>query len=236
MTPARSARKGKGLQAPRIPEVRLENLEPGDPDDLESGARIDGQEFSGLETGQLDLGNATLMECSFADLAVDEADLRSVRLRDSVIARSRIGSLRGGRGDWRDVRIEGVRIGSAEMYENTWTSVHFVDCKLTYLNLRAAGLRDVAFTRCTIEELDLADAKARSVAFTETEVRVLDVQRAELNEVDLRGAQLHRITGLGHLRGTTVTSVQLTQLAPLLAAEFGMTVDDTAPQPIPPLS
>ena len=229
MTPARPTRKHK---APRIPEVRLDHLEPGDPGDLERGARIDGQEFTGLETGQLDLSNATLMECSFADLAVEEADLRSTRLRDSVIARSRFGSLRGGRGDWRDVRVEGVRIGSAEMYENSWTSVHFVDCKLTYLNLRAAGLRDVAFTRCTIEELDLADAKAQSVAFAGTSVQVLDVQRAELSEVDLRGADLHRITGLSHLRGTTVTSVQLSQLAPLLAAEFGMTVDDTAPPPL----
>jgi len=226
------SRKRSGTQAPRITEIRLGHVEPGDPAELVRGARIDGQAFQGLETGQLDLSSAVVMECSFTDVAADEADLRSARLRDSVITRSRFGSLKGGRGDWRDVRVEGVRVGSAEFYENSWNSVHFVDCKLTYLNLRAAGLRDVAFTRCSIEELDLADAKAESVAFIGSSVQILDLQRAELKEVDLRGAELHRITGLSRLRGATVSPAQLDQLAPLLAADFGMIVDDAAPPAI----
>nr|WP_269326539.1 pentapeptide repeat-containing protein [Kineosporia mesophila] len=173
------------------------------------------------------------MECSLTGLGADEADLRGTRVRDCVISAARLPSLRAGRGDWRDVRIEGARIGSAEMYETNWGSVHFVDCKITYLNLRGATLRDVAFTRCSIEELDLAEATAQSVAFIGSSVPTLDVQRAQLKAFDLRGAELHRITGLSRLNGTTVSSVQLDLLAPLLAAEFGMAIDDTAPPEIP---
>lgn len=141
--------------------------------------------------------------------------------------------MRGGRGDWRDVRVEGARIGSAELYENHWGSVHFVDCKITYLNLRGATLRDVAFTRCSIEELDLGEATAQSLAFHGSTLQILDLQRAELKDVDLRGAELHKIVGLDRLRGVTVSSAQLGQLAPLLAAEFGIGIDDTTPAEIP---
>ncbi|MCE0535639.1 pentapeptide repeat-containing protein [Kineosporia rhizophila] len=227
-----SQRRRSRQPGPRIGEIRLTGLESGDQADLQPGARIDGLAFAGLQTDAVDLSGAVVMECSFTDVGVDEADLRSTRLRDTVISQARLPSLRAGRGDWRDVRVEGSRIGSAEMYENSWGSVHFVDCKITYLNLRGATLRDVAFTRCTIEELDLADAKARSVAFLQTSVPTLDVQRAELEEVDLRGAELHRITGLSQLAGTTVSSTQLSQLAPLLAAEFRITIDDAAPPEI----
>ncbi len=225
-------RKRAGTQGPRIGEIRLPELEEGHADDLARGARIDGLAFRGLDVESLDVSNAVLMECSFTDFGADEADLRSTRLRDTVIAQARFPSLRAGRGDWRDVRVEGARIGSAEMYEIGWASVHFVDCKITYLNLRGARLRDVAFTRCTIEELDLADAVARCVAFAQSSVQILDVQRAELEEVDLRGAELSRITGLSQLSGTTVSSAQLYQLAPLLAADFGMVIDDSTPPEI----
>jgi uncharacterized protein YjbI with pentapeptide repeats len=228
MTPRRRG----GPKGPRIGELNLDHVEPGDPAELTRAARIDGLSFEDLETEVLDLAGATVMECSFAGVGADEADLSSIRLRDTLMARVRFPALKAGRGDWRDVRIEGARIGSAEMYENNWASVHFVDCKLTYLNLRGATLRDVAFTRCTIEELDLADASAQSMAFAGTSVQTLDLQRAELAEVDLRGAELSRITGLSGLRGTTVSSGQLYQLAPLLALDFGMIIDDATPPEI----
>ncbi|MBT0772241.1 pentapeptide repeat-containing protein [Kineosporia sp. J2-2] len=221
-----------GAQGPRIGEIRLPGLESGDPADLTREARIDGLAFEGVECGQLDLTGSVVMECSLTDVGADEADLRSAKLRDSLLTRVRFPSLRAGRGDWRDVRVEGARIGSAEMYDIGWNSVHFVDCKLTYLNLRGATLRDVAFTRCSIEELDLAGASAQNVAFSGSTVQSLDVQRAELGAFDLRGAELHRLTGLDRLGGTVVSSAQLYQLAPLLAAGLGMTVDDSAPPEI----
>lgn len=226
-------RRGAVTQAPRIGEVRLTDLDTGDPADLARGVRIDGSSYRAIEAEQIDLSHAVVMECQFSDVGADEADLRSTRLRDSRIEHARFPSLRGARGDWRDVRIEGARIGSAELYENSWAAVHFVDCKLTYLNLRGSTLRDVAFTRCTIEELDLGGARLQSVAFLDSSVQILDVQRAELADVDLRGAQLHRITGLDRLAGTTVTPSQLYQLAPLIAADFGLLVEDGAPSEIP---
>jgi hypothetical protein len=62
------------------------------------------------------------------------------------------------------------------------------------------------------------------VAFTATPVRLLDVARANLTDVDLRGAELADIRGIDSLRGTTMTEYQLAQLSPLFAAYLGVTI------------
>jgi uncharacterized protein YjbI with pentapeptide repeats len=123
------------------------------------------------------------------------------------------------------VRVTG-RIGSLEAYESELRSVHFVGCKLSYVNLRGAELLDVAFTDCVIEELDLVQSKVRRVRVDGCRIAHLDVQHSELHDFDLRGAELESIGGLSQLRGTTITPSQLTLLAPLLASELGIRVED----------
>src|SRR5690606_72686 len=129
--------------------------------------------------------------------------------------------LRGARGSWYDVVLEGGRIGASELYDSSWRSVHVVGCKLGYVNLRGAHLRDVMFTDCTIDEFDLVQAKLDRVAFADTTVGRLDVREARLTDVDLRGAELDGIDGVASLRGATIDGHQLVRLAPLLAREVG---------------
>jgi uncharacterized protein YjbI with pentapeptide repeats len=52
------------------------------------------------------------------------------------------------------------------------------------------------------------------------------VEQSTLQHVDLRGADLSDIAGLNALRGATISSSQLAQLAPLLAADRGIDVSD----------
>lgn len=59
-----------------------------------------------------------------------------------------------------------------------------------------------------------------------TKIAQLDVQRAQLTDVDLRGADLSSITGLTELRGATISPQQLTLLAPLFAHEMGLRIED----------
>lgn len=83
----------------------------------------------------------------------------------------------------------------------------------------------MVFTDCVIDELDLGGAKCRRLQLSNTSVGPLDVRRASLTGVDLRGADLKTIIGLGDLSGATVTSEQVQLLAPLLAAHIGLLVD-----------
>jgi hypothetical protein len=47
-----------------------------------------------------------------------------------------------------------------------------------------------------------------------------------LRHVDLRGADLSEIVGTDALRGVTVSTAQLADLAPVLAANLGISVAD----------
>lgn len=210
---------------PQIDRIHLGSLVDGDPADLYPSAHLESVRYAGLALSQLSLPGAEVVAAEFAGLSADEADLKGARLSEVVLDRVDIPVVRAARTRWRDVRVTG-RIGSFEAYESELRSVHFVGCKLSFVNLRGAELLDVAFTDCVIEELDLLQSKVRRVRFDGCRIAQLDVQHSELHDVDLRGAELESISGLSHLRGTTVTSSQLTLLAPLLAAELGIVVED----------
>ena len=154
-----------------------------------------------------------------------EADLKGARFSEVELDRVHLPVVRASRTRWRDVRISG-RIGGLESYDAEWRSVHVDGCKLDYLNLRGSELVDVLFTDCVIGELDLLDAVVRRLRFTGCRISRLNVQRSEFHDVDLRGAELEVVDGLLDLGGATVTPDQLTLLAPLLAEQLGITIDD----------
>ncbi|MBD5784766.1 pentapeptide repeat-containing protein [Cellulosimicrobium terreum] len=211
---------------PVLDPVVLADLTPGDRYDLEDEADLEGFAFSDLELDELSLRDASLFGSRLEGVRAGEAELRGATLTEVVLERVDVPVVRGVRNRWRGVEVRGARIGSAELYESTWDGVHLVGCKLGFVNLRGAVLRDVAFTDCTIDELDLVQANATRVSFTDTRVRRLDVQASTLAHVDLRGADLHDLAGVGSLRGVTISPPQLAQLADLLARDLGITVAD----------
>lgn len=211
--------------APRLDPLHLDDLIETDPGELCPRADLDAVAVAGCRLPTLELRDAVVRESRISDLVADEADLRGVRLIEVELAQVALTVVRAARGHWHDVVVSG-RLGSVEAYETELRSVHFVGCRVSYLNLRGAQLLDVAFTDCVVDELDLTQATARRVRFDSTRVDVLDLQHAELHDVDLRGASLATITGVTHLRGTTVTPDQLALLAPVLAGELGIAVED----------
>ncbi len=134
--------------------------------------------------------------------------------------------LRASRSSWRSVRISESRIGSGELYDSNWRSIRIASSKLGYLNFRGSTVTDVIISDCTIDELDLSGAEAQRIVFEKCVIRSLDVRQAKLLDVDLRGAELHEVSGVPNLRGTIVDSGQLDLLAPLLASSIGITVAD----------
>lgn len=155
--------------APRISPVVLGPLEPGTEAHLLRGDDVEALEIEGVTVESLDLTGVTIRESRLVALAAGEAELRSARLIETRIERPNIPVLRGARGSWHDVVLEGGRLGAAELYDSSWRAVHVVGCKLGYVNLRGAHLRDVLFTGCTIDELDLVQAKLDRVSFVSSD-------------------------------------------------------------------
>ena len=212
--------------APSIDPVAHGELASGTPDLLVADATLDDLVFTDLDLPMLPLGGASVDGCRFEGVAAREADWRSTRLRETAFDRLDVPVLRAARGVWRDVHVSGARLGSVEAYEADWQSVHFVGCKLGFVNLRGAGLLDVAFTDCVVEELDLLQTTARRVALRGTRLSRLNLHDARLEHVDLRGADLEELDGLDGLRGVTISPHQLDLLAPLLAREKGLKVEE----------
>ncbi len=182
------------------------DFEPFTVDDLDlSDARLDGLRLRSIRAERATLDGSVLTE-----VVVDGIDCPDV---DAV------------RTGWTNVEVTG-RLGAVDAHQSGLRQVHFVGCKLGFVNLRAATLRDVVFTDCIIENLDLGGATVQRVGFESTRIHELDVNRARLVDLDLRGAALAVIGGLGSLRGATITAEQLALLAPHLAAHLGITVEE----------
>lgn len=104
--------------------------------------------------------------------------------------------------------------------------VTFRNCKLDGVNLRAATLAEVSFTDCLLRDVDFGGATLRRCTFRGSQLREADFSRVTLEQVDLRGAGLGLIITPGALRGATISSGQLAELAPVLAEQAGIEVAD----------
>lgn len=212
------------ISAPRFAKLRLSDLEIGNPDQLVADGSVEGERFENVDLSGQPLGGLHVSECEMLGLNVGDADLRNVTFAESRVRQLNAPVLRASCSNWRDVVIEQSRIGSAELYDSSWRGVQFIGCKLGYLNLRGANLRDVSFVDCQIDELDLGGATATRMLVSGTTVRTLSLVKPQLQHVDLREAQLEVINGIEGLAGTTLSSIQVAQLAPVFAARLGITV------------
>jgi uncharacterized protein YjbI with pentapeptide repeats len=77
---------------------------------------------------------------------------------------------------------------------------------------------------CQLVEPDLSEASLTQVSFEGTRLVSPELGRATLRQVDLSAAELIGPRGLTGLRGATISTAQLIDLAPALAAELGIRV------------
>ncbi|MFS0734388.1 pentapeptide repeat-containing protein [Microbacterium sp. 1P10UB] len=214
------------LMAPSFDALVLNDLAPGRGDDLRPRAALEGVSFTDMTLDAVDLESAELTACRISGLRASTLSLGYAHLSELAMAGVDAPIWTTARGTWRDVEVGASRSGSIEAYESSWNGVHFRNCRLGFVNLRGSSLQNVAFTDCIIDELDVGQTKITRFAATATRIGRLLVEQSTLQHVDLRGADLSDISGSNSLRGATISSSQLAQLAPLLAADRGIDVSD----------
>jgi len=204
------------VSAPDLPPV-LEPAAPGRRSDV-FAARLE-------LAGTVDLGYSTLEQCVVAADA-DAVDLTGGTVVDVDLSGVRIASLRMRDAGVRRVRIRGGRIGTLDLSQASVAELELREVRIDYLNLGAAKVTDLEVIGCTIRTIDLPQAELTRVRFADTSSDEIDTRGMRAKDLDLRGLDALSYLDANSLRGATLTSFQVQQLAPVIAAGIGIQVKD----------
>ncbi|SDS47986.1 Uncharacterized protein YjbI, contains pentapeptide repeats [Brevibacterium siliguriense] len=215
--------------APRPPKLNVGDLVGGYLGDIGPEEFLEGMEFTDLNLAETDATQATFLDCRWSNVNFGDVeaptDLNGARISGTEITDCRADTWSMPRGSMLHTDISGTRIGAGVVYDSVWEKVRFINCRISYLNLRESKLIDVEFRDCKIDEIDLDRAKVSRVAFPGSSVGVFQCEGATLGNVDIRGLEPHRISGVHSLRGATIDDTQLMLFADLFASELGITVE-----------
>jgi len=154
------------------------------------------------------------------------SQLRSVELLDVQAER-----IDAANSDWKGAHLRRVtfsdaRLTGIDLAEGQLEEVTFKGCRLDYANFRHSRIGQVSFKDCLLTGADFQGATLDATLFSGCELIDADFSKAKLSLVDLRGSKL-ALAGSVLLGGAIIDSLQLMELAPVLAHELGITVEDT---------
>jgi uncharacterized protein YjbI with pentapeptide repeats len=116
-------------------------------------------------------------------------------------------------------RMTGVGLAGAALED-----VVFRGCKLDLGNLQTARLLQVTFEDCLLDDADFNGGTIELSRFDRCNIRRCDFRGTRMRDVDLRGSEIVLNGRAADLAGAIVSPVQLTELAPVLAADAGIVV------------
>jgi uncharacterized protein YjbI with pentapeptide repeats len=204
--------------------LALEGLVSTGADALEPGADLEGADFADVDLGGRDATGASLDGCRLVRCELDGLQLTRARIRHTLLDDVRASDLRLGDATLDEVLVTGSRIGAISASGAEWREVRLRATRSNLVDLRGTTLANVVLEECVIDDLDLSGSDVRGMRLPGTTIATLTVEEARLQELDLTGARIAAVRGVGSLRGTAVTTGQLLDLAPLLAAHLGIDV------------
>ena len=211
---------------PALTAPDLSRLRDGEADELTAGEMVEDLELVEADLSGGDLSALTLLSCRFSEVFANDTDLAAARLVDCRLERLSATYLHSPRSTWRTVELVDSRIGAWELYDADVESLLMEDCRLGFTNLAGTTVRDLLIRATRIDELDLSGIDAQRVHFEDCRVGTLRLHGGSLRDVDLRGLEMRTVSGVGSLAGATVSSGQLSELAPLLTQHLGLRVTD----------
>ena len=213
------ARSPESPSAPRVSTPDLpELLTPAEP-----ARRADLLASRLALTGDADLAHATLEQCVVtADAGT--IDMTGADVMDVDVTGIRAASLKLRDAGIRRVRITGGRIGTLDLSTTRIAELELRDLHIDYLNLGAAKATDILVAGCTIRARDMPQAQLTRVRFDDCRSDEVDPRGLRAKDVDLRGLDALAFIDTNSLRGVTLTTFQVQQLAPVLAAGVGIDV------------
>ena len=210
--------------SPVAPRVSPPDL-PDDLDDAEPRRGADRIAARLDLAGSADLAHSSLEQCVLTG-DVETLDLTGATLLDVDMRDVRAASAPLRNASVRRLRITGGRIGTLDLSGARIDELELRDVRIDYLNLGGAKAADVLISASMIRTLDMPQAELTRVAFDDCRSDEVDPRGLRATDVDLRGLDAIAFTDTNSLRGTTLTTFQVQQLAPVFAAGVGIQVRD----------
>lgn len=163
--------------------------------------------------------------CKFSGVQLAGAVLDKLQLSDALAINIEAAGLRAPEAAFLRLTAQHSRFTGADMGAAQLEDCTFEDTKFDEAGLRFAKLKRVRFKNCVLRNLDFSNAKLSHVSFSDCDLDGVNFSGTTCAAVDLRGETLTNIKGVMSLKNVIVTSDQLVQLAPMLAAEVGLNVE-----------
>lgn len=176
-------------------------------------------------SGVVDLAHASLEQCTITADA-DTVDLTGATVLDVAITGIRVASLSMRDAGIRRLRITGGRIGTLDLSTTRIDELELRDLRIDYLTLGGAKGTDILVVDSTVRALDVPQAQLTRVRFENCRSDEVDPRGLQAKDVDLRGLDAAAFVDVNGLRGTTLTGLQVQQLAATLAAGVGIRIAD----------
>lgn len=176
-------------------------------------------------SGAVDLAYASLEQCVIS-ADCDTIDLTGATILDVDVSGFRATSVKLRNAGIRRLRITGGRIGTLDLSSTRIDELELRDIRVDYLSLGGSKASDVLIAGSTIKALDMPQAELTRVAFENCRSDEVDPRGMRATHVDLRGLDADGFMDTNSLRGTTLTTFQIQQLAPTIAAGLGIQIKD----------
>lgn len=194
---------------------------------LAASGEYDAAHLDGVTADDVDAAGARFLECAFTSVTLSGGTIHGGRFNEVWLHSVRFVGVELAETSWVDATLLSSAWSGVEAFSAKLRRVTFTGCKLDSVNFRAAELTDVVFDNCVLTDVDIGGATLTGVRFPTCTIRGLKASHATMKDVDLRdAAELHLAEGYAALRGATIDSGQLAEIAPALAHTLGIAVDD----------
>ena len=178
---------------------------------------VDGADFAG--TTRLSADASRIENSTLTGLVLDKlelSDVMGVKLDAAALSAYKVRMLR--------VELSDSRLTGSEFAEGSFEDCLFRNLKFDEVGFRFAHFKRVRFENCMLRACDFSSAKFEHVTFTGCDLEAANFVSASCKVVDVTGEDLLLVKGLLGLKGASISTEQLVQLAPMLAAELGFDV------------
>ncbi|MFE7114108.1 pentapeptide repeat-containing protein [Streptomyces sp. NPDC057654] len=194
---------------------------------IEREGTYDWLHFDGCVFEDVDGGSSGFTESAFSGVTFTRGRYRRAQFDDVWLHTVRVVGADLAETTWMDSECDEVVLAGTEISGSRMNRVTFHNCKFDSVNTRLAKLRNVSFVDCLLRDVDFGGATLINVTFPGSTLDRAHFDNVKLTNVDLRkAAGLSIASGLESLKGATISTCQLLDMAPALAQALGLTVKD----------